>query len=134
MPWPDRYECPDCGRVVQRPTGANVWGCVCGKFDCRCRMLDAIGCYRCGNTEGFPRHAIPRLRVENVAKSVILDADQTPFEREFTLQEINEKRRAYCERCVHEQFFLLYTNVDITCRLCGVVGRRGATLAHVLKE
>lgn len=132
MPWPDSYVCPECEETVRRPQGANVWGCVCAKGPtCRCRMLDAVKCQRCGKLDGFPRHTVPPLDREDVAKSVLIAPDLTPFEREFTLKDINEKRRAYCDRCLHEQFFLRYTDIDITCLLCGASGMRGCTLAHV---
>ena len=131
MAWPDHYDCPECGGMITRPHGANVWGCLCHRGKgCQCRFLDAVACYRCGNADGFPRHAIPMMTDAALNRSVLLSGDQGAWERGYTVKELNEKRRVYCDRCIHEQFFLLYSDSDILCRLCGVRGPRGATLEH----
>lgn len=131
MAWPDVYECPDCDGTITRPKGARAWGCLCHKGpSCRCRFLDATACNRCGTTIGFPRHTLPSMTDASLNASILLHDDQTPWERGFTVKELNEKRRVYCDRCIHEQFFLQYSDTDIVCRLCGARGPRGATLKH----
>lgn len=132
MAWPDCYECPDCGNTITRPQGARAWGCVCHIGPgCRCRFLDASACYRCGTEEGFPRHDTDALTDATLNASILVHGDQTPWERGYTMKELNEKRRVYCDRCLHEQFFLVYTETDVRCRLCGAEGPRGLALAHV---
>ena len=131
MPWPERYRCPDCGNTITRPTGAHAWGCHCTLGPkCSCRFLDAAACYRCGTAAGFPRHDRPPMTEEALNRSIVLHANQTAWERGYTVKELNEKRRVYCDRCIHEGFFLHYTDTTIICRLCGAHGPRGATLTH----
>ena len=131
MAWPTQYECPDCGATITRPEGARSWGCLCHLGpSCRCRFLDALGCYRCGTMEGFPRHDAESLSDATLNATVLLHGDQTAWERGYTKKELNEKRRVYCDRCIHEQFFLVYTETEVRCRLCGVQGPRGTALVH----
>jgi ribosomal protein S27E len=83
--------------------------------------------------EGFPRHDTEPMTEATLNQTILLHGDQTPWERGYTKKELNEKRRVYCDRCVHEQFFLVYTETDVRCRLCGVSGPRGTALTHVLE-
>lgn len=133
MAWPDVYMCLDCQATITRPSGAKAWGCRCQKGpSCQCRFLDALACYRCGTTHGFPRHATAPMTDAALNASILLHDTQTPWERGYTVKELNEKRRVYCDRCLHEQFFLQYTDTTILCRLCGATGPRGATLDHAV--
>lgn len=134
MPWPDRYDCPDCGNTITRPAGARAWGCHCSLgLRCRCRFLDADACYRCGTAEGFPRHEKTPIGAEVLCCSVLLHADQTLSEQGAAMKELDEKRRVYCDRCFHEQGFLQYSETEMTCLFCHCTGSRGATLNHVIE-
>lgn len=95
-------------------------------------MLDAVNCYRCASQEGFPRHEAVPYDVEAIRRSGLFRTDDTADQHTFKLREINEKRRAYCDRCFHDLFFVTYTETDVRCTLCEATSPRGVALDHVM--
>ena len=88
-------------------------------FCLACKSWDAVECFHCRTTDGFPTLK-SRVSAEEAKKSVVADPPET----------IMKKSRVYCERCFHNAYFVGSLGAISVCRLCNTTWDRLKSAVH----